>query len=186
MEVRDQRTNVYPRYRKLWYQILPQTRRRSPTQVPTEILPDVSWLDRKKYCGLNLDWNYSEKYADTSIPHYITNALYKFYHPSPKGPKYALHQRTKPAYGQKPNHATYYKWYFFIESLAYIWCHRNMKYVNRLCAHIPQHHHLLPYKCYRRGFRWLLFMNVFCKNKPSVEVLWSVLKPHTLLKLDAR
>jgi hypothetical protein len=36
------------------------------------------------YCGLTIDWNYSQHHVDISMPGYIENALHKFRHPQPE------------------------------------------------------------------------------------------------------
>ena len=43
------------------------------------------------YCGLHIDWKYEKQYADISMPGYITKALHKFQHPTPKKLQYVPH-----------------------------------------------------------------------------------------------
>ena len=57
------------------------------------------------YCGLQMDWNYSKKYVDISMPGYIVKALYKFQHPAPKKPQYAPHAWLPPKYVQNIQYA---------------------------------------------------------------------------------
>ena len=55
--------------------------------------------DRKLYCGLNLEWDYYKREVLVSMPNYVTKALHKFQHPTPKHDQYAPHQLTCPDYG---------------------------------------------------------------------------------------
>jgi hypothetical protein len=57
------------------------------------------------YCGITLKWNYMSKHVDLSMPGYIKDAIQKFQHPLPKRPKYAPHNWTVPAYGQRIQYA---------------------------------------------------------------------------------
>jgi hypothetical protein len=41
------------------------------------------------------------KHVDLYMPGYIKDTLHKFQHPLPKRPKYAPHNWTVPAYGQR-------------------------------------------------------------------------------------
>jgi hypothetical protein len=53
------------------------------------------------YCGITLKWDYSNKHVDLSMSGYIKDALHKFQHPLPKRTRYAPHNWTVPAYGQR-------------------------------------------------------------------------------------
>ena len=55
--------------------------------------------DGKLYCGLNLEWDYYKREVLVSMPNYVTKALHKFQHPTPKRAQYAPHQWTRPNYG---------------------------------------------------------------------------------------
>jgi hypothetical protein len=57
------------------------------------------------YCGITLKWNYVNKHVDLSMSGYIKDALQKIQHPLPKRPKYAPHNWTIPAYGQRIQYA---------------------------------------------------------------------------------
>ena len=46
----------------------------------------------KLYCRLNLDWDYYKREVMVSIQNYVTKALHKFQHPTPKRAQYAPHQ----------------------------------------------------------------------------------------------
>ena len=45
----------------------------------------IDW-EGKNYCGLNIDWNYTNGWVEISMPHYIPNMLRKFNHPIYKTP----------------------------------------------------------------------------------------------------
>ena len=38
------------------------------------------------YCGMTLEWNYTKKYVDISMPGYVTKAIHKFHHTTPSKP----------------------------------------------------------------------------------------------------
>jgi hypothetical protein len=57
------------------------------------------------YCGITLNWNYTNKNVDLSMPGYIKDALHKFQHPLPKLPQYTPHNWKVPAYGQRIQYA---------------------------------------------------------------------------------
>ena len=59
----------------------------------------------KNYCGLTIDWNYDDNYADISMPGYIDRVLHRFQHPKPPKPQYAPHTWTAPVYGQSTQYA---------------------------------------------------------------------------------
>ena len=42
----------------------------------------VDWTGRN-YCGLTLDWHYSDGYVDVSMPGYVLDALEQFQHTQP-------------------------------------------------------------------------------------------------------
>jgi hypothetical protein len=53
------------------------------------------------YCGITLDWNYTQGTVDLSMPGYIKKALSCFEHPIPTKPHHAPSAWTKPQYGTK-------------------------------------------------------------------------------------
>jgi hypothetical protein len=55
----------------------------------------------KNYCGLTLDWDYTGRTVDISIPNYIHKVLLKYQHPPPNRPTYAPHTYNEPVYGQR-------------------------------------------------------------------------------------
>ena len=58
-----------------------------------------------KYCGLTLDWDYTNRTVDLSIPGYIERALQRFQHPTPPCPEHAPHAWQKPIYGATTQYA---------------------------------------------------------------------------------
>ena len=60
----------------------------------------------KLYCGLNLKWDYYKQEVLVSIPNYVTKALHKFQHPTPRRVQYVPHQWTRPNYGATKQQAT--------------------------------------------------------------------------------
>ena len=56
------------------------------------------WYERL-YCGIKLEWDYYNREVLVSMPKYVTKALHKFQHPTPKRAQYAPHQRKRPNYG---------------------------------------------------------------------------------------
>jgi hypothetical protein len=56
---------------------------------------------RSAYCGLTLDWDYTNGTVDLSMPGYIKAALHKYQHPAPTHPEHAPHQWNPPVYGAK-------------------------------------------------------------------------------------
>jgi hypothetical protein len=55
----------------------------------------------KLYCGVSLDWNYQQRTVDLSMPGYVTAALHKYQHKTPKQHCSAPSQWTAPQYGSK-------------------------------------------------------------------------------------
>ena len=62
--------------------------------------------DGKLYCGLELEWNYNKREVLVSMYNYVTKALHKFNHPTPKRSQYAPHQWTQSSYGATKKLAT--------------------------------------------------------------------------------
>jgi hypothetical protein len=58
-----------------------------------------------KYCGLALEWDYTNRTVDLSIPGYIERALQRFQHPTPTRPEHAPHAWQKPIYGATTQYA---------------------------------------------------------------------------------
>ena len=49
---------------------------------------EIDWAD-KRFCGIQLNWDYTNRTCDLSMPGYIHEALHKFQHPLPKNHKTA-------------------------------------------------------------------------------------------------
>ena len=62
--------------------------------------------DGKLYCGLKLESDYYKREVMVSMPKYVTKALHKFQHSTPKRAQYAPHQWTHPNYGATKQLAT--------------------------------------------------------------------------------
>jgi hypothetical protein len=60
----------------------------------------VDW-DGKIYCGINLDWNYDNKYVDISIPTYIPKVLTRFGHTKPKKPQHSPYKPFPHKFGKE-------------------------------------------------------------------------------------
>jgi hypothetical protein len=54
-----------------------------------------------KYLGLTLDWDYSARTLDISMPGYVEKALQRFSHPPPARPQHSPHAWSRPDYGAK-------------------------------------------------------------------------------------
>jgi hypothetical protein len=57
------------------------------------------------YCGLHLQWNYSQGYVDVTMPGYIKNTLHKFQHRQPLKAQHTPHDWVRPTYGAKVQYA---------------------------------------------------------------------------------
>jgi hypothetical protein len=57
------------------------------------------------YCGLTLNWDYTNGTANLSMPDYVATALHKFQHPPPSRRQHAPHQWTRPVYGAHVQYA---------------------------------------------------------------------------------
>jgi hypothetical protein len=54
-----------------------------------------------QYCGLTLQWDYTARTVDISMPGYVSKALQRFSHPTPTRPENSPHPWQKPNYGAK-------------------------------------------------------------------------------------
>ena len=52
------------------------------------------------YCGINLDWNYEERYLDISIWSYIKKVLTRFGHTKPDKPQHSPFKAFPKKYGE--------------------------------------------------------------------------------------
>jgi hypothetical protein len=55
----------------------------------------------RAYCGLTLDWDYTNRTVELSLPGYIKAALHKYQHDAPARPEHAPHTWNPPIYGSK-------------------------------------------------------------------------------------
>ena len=62
----------------------------------------------KQYCGLTIDWNYTEGYVDISMPGYIDKTLRQYAYTPSTRPQHAPHQWQVPVYGRKRQDPTTY------------------------------------------------------------------------------
>ena len=53
------------------------------------------------FCGLHLEWDYSNKWVDISMPEYVKKTLKKLDHPTPQKPTHAPHRWVPKTYGKK-------------------------------------------------------------------------------------
>ena len=58
----------------------------------------IDWTG-SNYLGLTLDWDYTNRTVDLSMPGYIESALHRFQHPMPTKPQHSPHAWTAPTYG---------------------------------------------------------------------------------------
>jgi hypothetical protein len=59
-----------------------------------------------RYCGLTLDWDYTKRTLDISMPGYVERALQRFTHkPDPAQPSNSPHRYQVPTYGQRIQYA---------------------------------------------------------------------------------
>ena len=58
----------------------------------------IDWTG-SNYLGLSLQWDYTNRTVDISMPGYIEQALHRFQHPSPARPQHSPHAWTAPDYG---------------------------------------------------------------------------------------
>jgi hypothetical protein len=60
----------------------------------------VDW-DGKLFCGITLDWNYTNRTVDLSMPGYVQEALAEFQHQTPSKPEHQPHRHNPPQFGVK-------------------------------------------------------------------------------------
>ena len=58
------------------------------------------------FIGIDLEWNYKERYVDISMKGYVKKALQRFEHPPPKRPQHAPSKWVAPQYGATIQMAT--------------------------------------------------------------------------------
>jgi hypothetical protein len=68
--------------------------------VQTSYATTVNW-NGSIYCGLTINWNYSNESVNISMRGYVHRALKKFDHIPPQKPQHAPHKWVEPSYGQR-------------------------------------------------------------------------------------
>ena len=61
---------------------------------------DIDWAG-KCFCGIDLNWDYTNRTCDLSMPGYVDHALHKFQHPTPKKLQDSPYPATVKQYGVK-------------------------------------------------------------------------------------
>ena len=61
---------------------------------------DIDWTG-KRFCGIQLNWDYTTRTCDLSMPGYVQQALHKFQHPPPSKPQDSPYPATVKQYGVK-------------------------------------------------------------------------------------
>ena len=56
------------------------------------------------YCGITLDWDYTQRTLDISMPGYIKKQLQKYKHDMPKRPQHCPYQPQEKKYGKAAQH----------------------------------------------------------------------------------
>ena len=59
----------------------------------------------KLYCGIKLEWNYSERWVDISMPRYIKLLRQKYEHISPKKMQHSPYRSQPNIYGAAAQHS---------------------------------------------------------------------------------
>ena len=62
-------------------------------------------LTGSSYLGLTIEWDYTARHVDISMPDYVRKALHKFQHPAPKRPTHSPSKWTAPIYGAQIQYA---------------------------------------------------------------------------------
>ena len=58
----------------------------------------IDWAG-KRFCGIQLNWDYTNRTCDLSMPGYVQQALHKFQHPPPNKPQDSPYPATVKQYG---------------------------------------------------------------------------------------
>ena len=61
---------------------------------------EIDWTG-KRFCGIQLNWNYTTRTCDLSMPSYVQQALHKFQHPPPSKPQDSPYHAMVKQYGVK-------------------------------------------------------------------------------------
>ena len=52
----------------------------------------------KQYCGITMDWNYTDRYVDISMPEYVPDSLKRLRHTPAKSPQFSPHEHASIQY----------------------------------------------------------------------------------------
>ena len=64
----------------------------------------LDW-DGKLFCGIHLDWDYTNRTVTCSMPGFVQKGLQRFHHTAPSRPQHSPHPWTPPSYGQRVQYA---------------------------------------------------------------------------------
>ena len=62
-------------------------------------------MEATKFCGMTLDWDYTNRHCTISMPGYVEQALQRFTHPTPTKPQHSPHPWIAPIYGASIQYA---------------------------------------------------------------------------------
>jgi hypothetical protein len=62
-------------------------------------------LTGSSFLGLTIEWDYTTRHVDISMPDYVRKALHEFQHPAPKRPTHSPSKWTAPIYGAQIQYA---------------------------------------------------------------------------------
>ena len=69
--------------------------------LETEFTAVSTEWEGKLYCGITLEWNYSKRWLDISMPGYIKKVLQKYLHESPEKPQHSPYIIAPKKYGKE-------------------------------------------------------------------------------------
>jgi hypothetical protein len=58
------------------------------------------------YCGITLEWNYQQRYVDTSMPSYVPNKIHEFAHKKPSRAQNSPYPAAEPRFGKAAQEPT--------------------------------------------------------------------------------
>ena len=106
METPDPTQSFYTLYQRFLYQSQFHGGRASPHKCHQKYFKcSIDW-EGQNYISSTLDWKYTKKYVDISMPRYIPISLHRFHHKPPARPQDAPHPWNKPVYGKHIQLAT--------------------------------------------------------------------------------
>ena len=99
METQYKKHRVHTGSGLFWNQVHQQAGCRAPGQCTRRFICPHKGLGRNIFLGLTLNWDYTNRTVDVSIPKYVNAALHKFHHPTPLKPQDSPHGWNRPTYG---------------------------------------------------------------------------------------